>query len=305
MADNLRSMVMVKPKIEREAFPHATQISGQCIFENFLGDKPGEVIRKPVKKGPEFEEELTALAKKRSYYFAPRPDGRIQKRPGKGLLDSFISCPPWWTKALAEQLEKGALNPNDVRQTLGLIGTTLVSRLARRTKYEAVYFSTHPDSTNNLHFHLGLASISDENKLIGRSAGGKAGKKGLRNIGNCDLAMYRMSQIQPSPRNAMALKASTKKDFDDIWLSNLLIAELESRFPALKPRAQELAVEHVQAWEEAARDRTAKETPTERELLRAENRKLKTEVKELRTENQDLRAENERLTALVQSEPEL
>lgn len=298
---------MIKPKTERTPFPHAESIALQCLFEKRPGVKEGETVRKPIVKSVEFEEELNQIQRERSFYFGKRLTGlhagKVQRRKAKGILDTYISIPPWWGKALAEGLESGSLKPEGVRNTIGHIAYALSTKLGKRTKYEPVYFSVHPDSVNNVHIHLGLATISEDNQLIGRSADGKKGKKGLKHIGDSNLSLYRMAQVEPSPRNAMAVRNSLKDDWDDIYLSHQMNGELETRFPELKERAGELALIHVRGWEENYRERKAEVTPTETERLRAENKQQKVVIQKLQSENRELKSEidrvNRELTAML------
>jgi hypothetical protein len=298
-ADNLRASVMIKPKTERTPFPNAESIAMQCLFEKRPGTKPGEEVVRPVVKGIEFDEELNQIQRERSFYFGKRLTGvhagKVQRRKAKGILDTYVSIHPWWSKAIAEGIASGSLKPEGVRSSIGNMAFALSSKLGKRTEYQPVYFAVHPDSVNNLHIHFGLATISKDNQLLGRSADGKRGKKGLKHIGDCNLALYRMALVEPSPRNAIAVRQSQKDSWDDVWLSHQMEAELEARFPALKGRAKELALEHVRGWEENYRERKTEVTPTETERLRVENKRLKGEMQKLQSENRELRGEVERV----------
>lgn len=294
-ADALRATAVVSLPISREPFPEAEAIAVQYLYE-----RTPEGGLKPQKKEDDFESSLAKLARKKSFYLYETPSGKEMKRKSKGITDTYISLPPWWSKSLADAVKQGTLTAEQVRSLLANLGHKCLSALAKKTGYEPVYFAVHPDSQNNMHIHLGVSSISDEHKLIGRSATGKKGKKGLRHLGDCNLALYRMSKIQPDKTNAIGLRKAVKGvdgrgqvEFDDKFLADLLDSELERTLPGMKPMASRLAKEHVASWVEKARQKQLNH-PNEVERLRTENKALQGQVSDLK---QEVKALNEYILA--------
>ena len=279
-ADGLRAMVQVQAKIVREPFPSASEIATQYLYE------PGQdnVLVPEKVEGEAFETKLAKLARQRSFYRGEVGEGRTKKRPTKAITDTYISIPPWWTKALAEAVRGGTMSKEQVQAIVSNIGHHALMHLCKRSGYEPVYFSIHPDSTNNLHIHLGVSTVSKDNKLVGRSAKGGRGKKGLRHAGDSDLALYRMAKVNGSIIRPPVLQKIMKGDFDDISLSEFVDAELEKRLFSLKPRAQTFATEHVTSWMQDAKDKKLANNPSEVSRLRAENKSLKAENERLRVE---------------------
>lgn len=245
-ADRLRTSISIPaPEVmyARKEIVFARQLATQGVFDS------GEWA---TKKGDEFSDYLMQQAKSRSWY----RDKNGKKRQSKGaILDSYASLPPWWSKTICDQVRAGKLTIEQAKKIVVEIGMVAIQELAKRTGYEAVYFSMHPESENNLHFHFGLATISSENKLIGRSASGTVGKKGLKTAGDSTLALARFAKNLPDNPPKLshevlkkAVGYATKEPFDDIAIAKLIDKTLEEKFPLLVPRVRISAQAHVREW---------------------------------------------------------
>jgi hypothetical protein len=135
-----------------------------------------------------------------------------------------------------------------------------------------LYISVHPDSETNIQFHLGVAAVDPKtHQLLGRSATGEKGRKGLREAGFAFLNVWRHAQkakLTPEeqvkfeekflklPKFAFAKThtnwdGSEKKQhggFDDIALAVRLEKLLAEEFPEFVDVAEKNAVEIATKW---------------------------------------------------------
>ncbi len=77
---------------------------------------------------------------------------------------------------------------------------------------EFLYCAAHPDSEENFQIHIGLATINKENELVGDSADGVRGRKGLRHIDDCFLSIWRMSKFVRLGEKVTSLPRKAFKD---------------------------------------------------------------------------------------------
>lgn len=267
-ADNLRASISVEtPVVYRAPIKDAASIACQVLYFSQDGNKKVKYANEA-----EYVKEVSKEDRKRSWYMS---SGR--KRKTKGIIDTYISLPPWWTKVLNEDMENGRLTAEEVKKIVVKLAGKAMEVLKKRTGYEPLYFTVHPESLNNLHVHFGVCNVSETNELLGRSGGGSKGKRGLRHAGDCNLALMRMNQILPHPFTRKgALKALTK-DCDDVAIAQDIDNTLAVLLPDRVNRAKALGIAHVKEW------------------LKRANEKMTSDVEVLRKENGELRVENEKL----------
>jgi len=299
-ADRLRSTMVVEvPAPSRKEIGFAKDLAIQAIYE----DKKGRWVEE------EFEGHIVNENETRSWY----RDKNGKKRQSTGaILDTYVSIPPWWTRALCDLEKAGKVTSEQVKKLVAAIAMEAMQELANRSGYEPIHLAIHPESEANLHIHLGLATVSKENKLLGRSATGTTGKKGLRSAGDSNAALCRMFQHIPKGLKkywydvlAMGSRKSHEKDRqatapklngifnDDIALNMFIERRLEECAPGLAPRAKHYAQSHVQNWAdkmEVASQNSPKLVAAELDALRAENQQLKEQVvTALKSENESLK----------------
>ena len=274
-ADTMRATILIgSPTWPRIPFSNAKEVATQVIFEDGKGQRV---------EGPTFDSKVASIAYKRSFYWA-EVGGKKRKRKSKGITDTYCSLPPWWTRVLSEEVEAGKLTGEQVQNLILRIGKTCMDSLATRTGYQPVCMAIHPDSVANLHIHFSIATISEENELMGRSASGKTGKKGLRHLGDCNLALLRMNKLHPHPTNKIGVLKAIKGDFDDVALATIIDGQLEQLLPSLKDRALTYGREHALNWVKKAEENKNIDPNAlrkENKALRKENETLKGQVSDL------------------------
>jgi len=263
-ADSFRarvpSPVATPPQQKREPIPEALSLESKTAF---IKNDAGAVTCGRV-SSEDFLSHVEKETAERSFYFTEkvRSNGKVnwQKRsvvsgkPGTGgVIDSYVSVPPWWGKVLCEAMRAGKLTPEDLGDTLQELSVECMSELCKRSGYVPVYTSVHPETASNIHFHMGYSTVEKasigvlRNHLVGRSAQGKKG--GLRIAGDNNVALARMAEHVPSKMTAHIVQKVNASDFDDRALCRFLDKRLEEKFPELKKAALEAAVEHATAWE--------------------------------------------------------
>jgi len=294
-ADRLRASVSVPlhpDQVLRKELQGARELACQMIFEE---DPLGEMEawtsqfggKFPRYKDPEkFASSVAEVAAERSWYTKGKTDGnRTRKTPG--VIDTYISIPPWWGRALNAAMKKGIYSTEQVRDALAQISTMAMAELTKRTGYEPVYISVHPESENNVHFHMGVANVSKDHALIGRSASGKGGRKGLKHAGDCNLAIWRMYALENNKVVEKAARKALLGNYDDIAMAKVIDKALGETFPHLKPWAEKAGVAHAKLWMQTAEERLRKRTWAEKAM--DENTQLKTKTTRLEEENEALK----------------
>jgi len=282
-ADHLRASVSVEtPVVYRAPIKDAGSIACQVLYFSRDGKNKAKYANET-----EYVKEVSKEARKRSWYMS---SGR--KRKTKGIIDTYVSLPPWWTKVLNEEMKSGRMTAEQVKGIIVKLAGKAMDVLRSRTGYEPLYFAVHPESLNNMHVHFGVCNISGTNELLGRSAGGSKGKRGLRHAGDCNLALMRMNQVIPHPwMRKGAFKALTK-DCDDVAMAQAIDSTLAVLLPDRVERAKVLGVAHVKEWLKRADEKTTSDV----EVLRKENGELRVENEKLKGENEILRGEIKVLT---------
>jgi hypothetical protein len=152
----------------------------------------------------------------------------------------------------------GRLTPEALQKSLVSLGAAGIRTLAQRTQYEPIYVAVHPESESNIHIHFGLGIVDSQNRLLGRSATGKTGKRGLRHAGDCNVALMRLQALAPSTYlNKVSMKVE-RDDCDDVAISRAIDQRLDLAFPHLRKEARLAGIEHAQNWQERADAKTGK-----------------------------------------------
>jgi hypothetical protein len=303
-ADRLRASVSVDlhpEQVLRKEIQGAEVLACQMIFEeDSLGEK--ETWTSQTKgKFPRFEEpekfatSVAEVAAQRSWYTKGKADGN-RKRKTPGIIDTYISIPPWWGRALNAAMKKGLYSVDQVRNALAQIATSAMGELTKRTGYEPIYISVHPESENNVHFHMGIANVDKDHKLVGRSASGKGGRKGLRHAGDCNLAIWRMYALEPNKVVEKPARKTLLGNYDDIAMAKVIDKGLGETFPQLKPWAEKAGVAHAKLWMQSAEERLQKKSWAEKAL--DENAQLKGENTQLKEENEAIKRKLQELEAV-------
>lgn len=288
---------------DKEDFPKAMEVAGNYRLEK-RADLKQYWIEEDKKEGwVQFHQQMS---KSRSYYLRKgkkKKDGTYgEKRcDTKGVIDTYCTVPQWWTRAIAEEIRQGKLDAKEVKTKLKQIAGVLLLKHEKRTGYEGLYAAVHPDSSSNLQIHLGVGTVDPKtHKLIGRSAGGTRGKRGLKELGDCFLYVWNLSHLGNLPERCLKLpklcfkqaSANWSKDgvkddyhpFDDVALSSFLEKKLEEHFPQCSERAKEIgrsiAVEFSSTVEKKME--TKADLRSQISNLKNERKALKSEVERLR-----------------------
>lgn len=288
-SDKLRRVTTVEledHRVPRVPLDQPEKIAAQVLFvpEEDIQDVPSSMagFAPPAKKQGQivdpdvFEKILDRERKKRSFYYSEKFK---RKRGSQGVIDTYCSIPPWWGKLLNREIAAGRLTQEALQQSLVSLGAAGIRALAQRTQYEPIYVAVHPESESNIHIHFGLGVVDSQNRLLGRSATGKRGKKGLRHAGDCNVALLRLHALAPSPYlNKVAMKVE-REDYDDVALSRVIDQRLGLAFPHLREEARLAGVAHAKNWQERADEKTGKRDRAK--VLQAENETLKQRIQEL------------------------
>ncbi len=245
---------------EKESFPHAMDVAGNYRMHRRPDDEKLYWIEEKEKDGwVQFHQQMS---RSRSYYLRKgkkKRDGTYgEKRCNtKGVIDTYVTVPKWWTQAIAEKIRSEEIDAGQVKTNLKQLSASLLLKHEKRTGYEGIYAAVHPDSCVNLQIHLGVGTVDPKtHTLLGRSAGGTRGKRGLKELGDTFLYIWNLAHLGELPKKALKLpklcfeqagarwdKTGIKEDshaFDDVALSSFLEKKLKEYFPACEGRAIEL-----------------------------------------------------------------
>jgi len=259
----------------RDPILFASEIATQIIYKR---EGPSSPERK-APFAPRFADmdqffDHTQDRKKRAsfYYGVDKRTNKPQKRLTDGLKGISVGVSPGMGRAINEALKNGTLKKEDLATTMGNIASSCMSEMHKRTGYMPVSAAVHPESVCNMHVHLVLSAVDEDNKLIGISANGLKGKKGFKHAGFSNLCQYRLyksfPEIAPKVPNeiakvgfdkamepellAAAIKEknpnSTARGNDDIHLADHIDKQMAKRFPQLAARAVELDIIHGKEW---------------------------------------------------------
>ena len=131
-----------------------------------------------------------------------RNDKRVNRSPRRedaGLVETNAAMSTGLSRVLADLARKGKVEY--VRNIALLASEAGMKLLCNRTGYLEGYLALHPDAEGTLSTHYGAWPIDPEtHQLRGRSADGKRGRKGLRNIGDCFISLLRHDRAIGLPK---------------------------------------------------------------------------------------------------------
>lgn len=285
-ADRLRAMPVV-PRISRGEFPEGKKIAFQghfCGENTVFGDR--------FERQPEVVFVAENLDNKRLCSWYVRKDSR-ETREGQvrkektGLYEINVALSSGVALALAEAVRAG----KDIGPALEAAGKAGMAKTQELTGYIPVYLCCHPDAEGTVSFHLGFSPVDPETRqLVGISATGKRGKKGLRLLGDAFLSIHRHARFVKVPDRMLAL---SEKAMEEGRNADWKIGEAmdEAVFSVLgkefEDRAKELGAVEAREW--------IRRAVGERDLVPL----LQKQVVELMGERDELKAKNAALEKRV------
>lgn len=263
-ADRLRQARYVRvaaaPRLAPEPFPRAAELAWQCGIR----EAKGRLLSQE-----EYTEHLAHARRDASVWYTPskkrKKNGEVQmqKRKGEGLADCYFSFPPWVSEYLAQLTEMGELER--VRQVSLMAVSRAAQELQRRTQYKVVGFALHPDSKGVLGYHVQYQTAAG-GKLLGRSADGRKGRKGLRLVGDAMSAVARLGEYV-SVTDRFGLLAPGK-EYDDLAINHVLDTQLKKLLAPEWPQIEAAARRYAKDWKK--RQDEALSGPEEVSRLKAE-----------------------------------
>jgi hypothetical protein len=240
-AEAMRTFPIV-PRLKQPAFPREREFGfvGHYIDGSFI-----------IQAGDDFVA-MNVAYKKDAWYL--RHDKRRNRKPrptDTGLVETNLSLSSGLAHVLASMIEAGKL---ELAQELALtVGKTGMAELKRRTGYDPAYMTLHPDSYGTLSFHYGLWPVDREKRCpIGRSAGGKRGRRGLRSLGHAFISLMRHHDAIGLPEDLIwqAKEKVASRDRDDWEVSVVMDCKLREALMKL-PNGKEL-LERADEFQRAA-----------------------------------------------------
>lgn len=269
-------------KVARVPFPEAAEFSGVGLFKDSVltpvsPDEFEAGLEDAKSDGRKWKTDTGKVAKKTGLPI-------LQSREGPGLYDCYFSFPPWVTEFLARLVESGEIDR--ASSVVGASMSAVAEGLETRTGYKAVGVALHPDSRTALGFHVQYQTASG-GKLLGRSADGRKGRKGVRLLGDAMLGVSRFGAFVEL--DAKAREAIKKKDFDDVALDVVLMKTLEEELGDDWATVMELGKVYSEAWKKQRDEALAQKKKVERaereaKSLKKENLSLKGRLAKLEKE---------------------
>lgn len=205
VADRLREMPLV-PRVKRGPFPGGKELSFQGHFKGDYFHIQGE---------EEFVEENVLAKKENSWYLREdkRRPNSLGRKSKTGIMELNVSLPVGVSLCFARACKKNPDNIKVVRKMLLEVGFAGIEKARRLTGYKPIYVALHPDSEGVLSFHFGLSPVDTKSrKLLGISATGKRGRKGLRLLGDAFMSILRHARYVPIPERLMLLPKRALKE---------------------------------------------------------------------------------------------
>jgi len=247
-AEKLRQYHLV-PRKKQHPFPFARVVGFTgCWFET---DRRAFF---KIQEKNEFVQTFTERLKM-SYYLRKDRRGNRKARPQPSSpIETNIALRTGLSLVLAELARAGEVN--FVHSLYVKAATTGMEVLEKRTGYRRSYMAGHPDAQGTLSVHFGLWSVDKiEHKLIGRSANGKPGRKGLRTLGHCFRSLLLLDDALPLPLRAMERpkKNLSTRDPDD-WAALQAMNQVVEAALSRRRDGPELLAKAKKYQEEAAED---------------------------------------------------
>lgn len=167
-----------------------------------------------------FTEEFVSNANKAWYWREDKRGNRKPRRQDSGMLETNAALSAGYAMVLADLVRLGELTY--VRKIAVMAGEAGMHLLCERTGYLPGYMALHPDWEGTLSIHSGLWTVDPEKHvLVGKSAGGKRGRRGLRTLGDCFISLQRHHRATGLPEELMYLPDQNleKRDPDD-WAAS-------------------------------------------------------------------------------------
>lgn len=170
-----------------------------------------------VSQEAETFEAMNVAWKKDAWYWRHDKRGnREPRREDTGIVETNASFSSGLAQVVAKIVEAGELKvAQELVQAAGEAG---MAELKNRTGYEPAYLALHPDARGTLSFHFGLWPVDREQRcLIGRSGGGKPGRRGLRTLGHAFICVLRHHNAIGLPERLVQRpkKNLAERDSDD------------------------------------------------------------------------------------------
>ncbi len=206
-ADAMRAFPIV-PRLKQPPFPRDREFG-------FAGHYVNEVF---VKQNEEDFVAMNVANKEDAWYWRHDPrGGRKPRRQDTGIVESNVSFSAGLARVLASLVEEGKIAP--AQELVLIAGKAGMDVLRQRTGYAPSYMALHPDALGTLSLHYGLWPVDREERcLIGRSACGKKGKRGLRMLGHCLMSLLRHDEAIGLPDDIVWRARENLKERDpDDW----------------------------------------------------------------------------------------
>lgn len=212
-AEKLRSFPTV-PRLKQSPFPREREFgfAGHWIEGKFHIQGDDDFV------------DMNLACKENAFYLYKDPRGNREDRVRvTGIVETNVAISSGLARELAAVVNGGdILKARSLALTAGKAG---MECLAKRTGYSPAYMALHPDSVGTVSFHFGLWPVDPEKRcLIGRSAGGKKGRRGLRLLGDAFMSVLRHDQAIALPADLVHQPLQNLKERDpDDWAIGLTL----------------------------------------------------------------------------------
>lgn len=266
-------------------FSNAGKVAGNAVRTPPL--KGGTLGAFEIVAGDVYADELGKIPAKMDYWVPKKGaekkngDPVLQKCSTVPLHDAYFSLPPWVSQFLDCVADKG--REEDLLWVQGVAFKAACSAMATleaRTGYEGAGIALHPDSRTGFGFHLQFLTCKD-GKLLGRSASGERGKKGLRLAGDVNLAMTRFDAVDAVPGGWK--KIVEERDYDDVAMEGPMVAVIREEF---KERFGQDGLEVLDGF---ARDYVENWKKGSKIVEKTQQEELRGIIRKLQAENMTLR----------------
>jgi hypothetical protein len=233
------------PRLKQPPFPREREFGfvGHYINDGFVSQE-----------AEAFEAMNVAWKKDAWYWRHDKRGNREPRREDTGIVETNASLSSGLAQVVAKLVEGGELKvAQELAQAAGEAG---MAELKNRTGYEPAYLALHPDARGTLSFHFGLWPVDREQRcLIGRSAGGKPGRRGLRTLGHAFICVLRHHDAIGLPEDLVrrAKKNLEERDSDDWAVAVAMDRKLRDELRKL-PNGKELLAQADEFQKAAARD---------------------------------------------------
>jgi len=243
-ADKLRKFPNV-PRLKQAPFPRDREVgfAGHYKYGQLVVQSPDEFKRMNVE------------CKKECWYW------KIDKRPGRsprplwnGLAEVNVAMSAGLARELAKLVKAGDLK--EARRILKRAAEAGIAELAKRTGYKPCYVAVHPDAEGTMSFHYGLWPIDKSKRcLIGRSAGGKRGRRGFRTLGDGFTSILRHHRAIGLPEELVSLPYwNLRSRHPDDWMAAKMMDRTVHQEFAKRSDGEEILAAAAEYQREAARD---------------------------------------------------